>query len=276
MKLLTVSALLLAGSSLMIYSCKETPTKGEAGTELPASAADTAAFDVFAESFGDLQLLRYQVPGFTDLSLKQKQLAYYLYEAALCGRDIIYDQKHRHGLMIRKTIETIWNSYKGDKNSADWKAFETYSGRFWFSNGAYHHYSNEKFVPACSKEYFASLVKASDLSKLPMNTGENVETFLTRITPIIFDAKLEPKLVDLRPDIDNVAKSASNFYEGVTGKEVEAYYAKFSTQGNAPSWGLNSKVVKENGVVTEKIWKVGGMYTAAIEKIVGWLERPQP
>jgi len=175
--------------------------------------------------------------------------------------------------MLRKTLEAGYGSYKGDKNSDDWKKFEEYCGRFWFSNGYHHHYSNEKFFPACSFEYFAQVIKGSDTTQLPKETGETVDAFLTRIKPIIYDPKVEPKLVDLRPNIDNIVYSSVNFYEGVTQKEVEAFYSKFPTAANSPSWGLNSKTIKQNGQVAEKVWKVGGMYSPAIERIVGWLDK---
>ncbi len=230
-------------------------------------------FVVEAQSFADLQLLRYQVPGFNSLPLQQKKLAYYLYEAALCGRDIIYDQKSKEGLLLRKTLETIYGSYTGDKNSPDWQLLQTYIGRVWFSNGNYHHYSNEKFVPECAYDYFVATVKASDTSKLPKNAGESTDAFLARIKPVVYDAKYKPKAVDLRPNVDNIVNSANNFYEGVTQKDVEKYYDAFDTKGNAPSWGLNSKVVKENGKIVEKVWKSGGMYGAAIDKIAYWLEK---
>lgn len=233
-----------------------------------------STFKVQAQSFADLQLLRYEVPGFNTLSLQQKKLAYYLYEAALSGRDIIYDQKSKYGLLLRKTIETIYGTYKGDKNSDDWKKFEVYCGRFWFSNGNHHHYSNEKFIPECSYDYFAEILKNSDTATLPKNSDESVTAFLARIKPMVYDLKFEPKVVDLRPNVDNVKNSSNNFYEGVSEKEVEAYYAKFDTKGNAPSWGLNSKLMKDaSGTIVEKTWKVGGMYGPAIEKIVGWLEK---
>ncbi|HEV2832518.1 MAG TPA: hypothetical protein VGW31_11110, partial [Hanamia sp.] len=222
------------------------------------------------------KVLRYQVPGFDQLTLQQKQLAYYLSEAALAGRDIFYDQKSKYGIMLRKTLEAMYGSYAGDKTSADWKKFEDYCGRFWFSYGNHHHYSNEKFLPECSYEYFASVAKASDSTLFPKDAGESVDAFLQKIKPLIYDPKIEPKLVDLRPNIDNVVSSSVNFYEGVTQKEVEDYYSQFDSKGNQPMWGLNSKVVKENGKVVEKVWKVGGMYSASIEKIVGWLEKAIP
>jgi dipeptidyl-peptidase-3 len=246
-----------------------------------STAADSAAvtndgydstFNVEAQAFADLQVMRYQVPGFKSLSLQQKKLSYYLYEAALCGRDIIYDQKSKYGILLRKTIEVMYESYKGDKNSEDWKKFETYCGRVWFSSGNHHHYSNVKFVPECSFEYFASVAKGSQ-NALPKEANESVDDFLNRMKPIIYDMNVEPKVVDLRPDVDVIVNSSNNFYEGVTQKEVEAYYDKFDTKGNAPAWGLNSKLMKENGQIVEKVWKSGGMYGAAIDKIIGWLEK---
>ena len=230
-------------------------------------------FQVTAQSFADLKILRYQVPGFNQLNLQQKQLVYFLSEAALAGRDIFYDQNSKNGLTIRKTLEAMYGTYSGDKSSGDWKKFEEYCGRVWFSNGNHHHYGNEKFFPEVNFEYFTSVAKASDTSLLPLNVAENLDGFLERIQPILYDPKVEPKLVDLRAGIDNVKASSVNFYEGVTQKEVEDFYSKMDSKGHAPMWGLNSKVVKDNGLVTEKVWKVGGMYSAAIEKIVYWLEK---
>lgn len=259
-------------------SCNNNGGNGGGGADSTANA-DTSAvsydtsFSVEAEAFADLQVLRYQVPGFNTLSLQQKQLAYYLYEAALSGRDIAYDQRGRYALLVLRTLNTAYGTYSGDKNSDDWKKFQEYCGRFWFSNGNHHHYGNEKFIPACSFEYFSSVIKGCDTSQLPRESGESLDAFLARLKPVVFDLKFEPKLVDLSPNIDNIKASSVNFYEGVTQKEVEDFYSKFNTAGQAPMWGLNSKVVKENGQVVEKIWKVGGMYSAAIEKIVGWLQK---
>jgi len=243
------------------------------GTEAQAQDGYDPNFKVEAQAFADLQVLRYEVPGFNSLNLRQKELAYYLYEAALCGRDILYDQKSRSGLLLRKTIEAMYGTYKGDKTSKEWKQFEVYCGRFWFSSGNHHHYSNIKFVPECSFEYFSKVVKASDVKSLPLEKGESVDVFLARIKPALYDMNFEPKVVDQRADIDNVVHSSNNFYEGVTQAEVEAFYAKFDTSRTAPSWGLNSKVTKENGQVVERVWKSGGMYGAAIDRIVYWLEK---
>ena len=262
----------------VILSCNSTNISSKKSdttqvNDTTSSANYDTTFTTEAEAFADLQMLRYQVPGFNQLSLQQKQLAYYLYEASLCGRDIFYDQKSKYGIMLRKTLEAAYSTYNGDKNSDDWKKFQEYCGRFWFSTGNHHHYGNEKFIPACSFEYFSSVVKGSDSTQLPKDGGESVQAFLNRIKPIVYDLKFEPKLVDLSPNIDNVKASSVNFYEGVTQKEVETFYSKFNTTGNAPMWGLNSKLIKENGKVVEKVWKVGGMYSAAIEKIVGWLQK---
>ncbi|MCF8253936.1 MAG: dipeptidyl peptidase 3 [Bacteroidia bacterium] len=238
------------------------------------SDATESNFEVNCDEFADLQVLRFEIPGFAELTPKQKELAYYLYEAANCGRDIFYDQKYKHNLRIRRTLEAVLNQYSGDKTTEDWKNFETYAKRVFFSNGIHHHYSNIKFVPACGFEYFQTLVKACDPATLPLD-GATVDAYLTEMKPIIFDPKVDAKLVNLASGIDNVVGSANNFYEGVSQNEVEAYYnSRMDSNDTQPiSWGLNSKMVKENGVVTEKVYKVGGMYTGAIEKIVFWLEK---
>jgi len=245
-------------------------------THAQTTSNKSTTFNVNAEAFADLQILRYQVPGFETLTLQQKKLAYYLYEAGLSGRDIIYDQKGKYNLLVRKTIENIYGTYKGDRKTADWQKFKTYAGRVWFSNGIYHHYGNEKFIPEHSFAYFSQLVKNSNVKAFPLNKGETINAFLNRVKPIIFDLSFQPKMVDLSPNIDNIVASSNNFYEGVTQKEVEDFYSKFDSKGNAPSWGLNSKTLKVNGNITEKVWKVGGMYSPAIEKIVYWLEKAIP
>lgn len=267
-----ISTVALFAASTLWASCANSSNNQKMNT----TTTNDSSFNVLAESFADLQLLRYQVPGWNDLSLQQKTLAYYLYEAALCGRDLYYDQANKDGLRLRKTIEAIYGSYKGDKNTDDWKKFETYAGRVWFSTGNHHHYSKDKFIPECSFEYFTSLVKNSEQSQIPLESNETTDAFLARMKPIIFDINYKPKMVDLRSGIDNVANSSVNFYEGVTQKEVEAFYnnAKmFPHSDHEPEWGLNSKLIKENGNVVEKVWKQGGMYTAAIEKIIYWLEK---
>lgn len=251
-----ISQILMAGSLLISSGIMAQKT------ELPS-----------VNQFADLQLLQYKVEGWNQLSNRQKQLAYYLYEAGLSGRDIIYDQRGKYNLEVRKTLEAILNSATAPRTGKDWDEFVTYAGRVFFSNGIYHHYSNDKFVPACSFDYFSKLVKSSKSSDLPLQKNETVDAFLKRIQPIIFDPKLNPKMVNLTEGIDHVAGSSNNFYEGVTQVEVEDFYAKFPHEGNQPEWGLNSKVVKENGQVVEKVWKSGGMYGPAIDKIIYWLQQ---
>lgn len=258
-----VSAL---GTSALMYSCKSDHKQG-------AQSSDSN-FEVECDRFADLQVLRYQITGFEELSAQQKELAYYLYEAANCGRDIIYDQKYKHNLTIRRTLEAIFNSYTGEKSGEEWTKFETYAKRVWFSNGIHHHYSNLKFIPECSDVYFEALVKGSDAKQLPLD-GKTVDAFWAEMKPVMFDPKVDAKSVDLASGIDNVKASANNFYEGVTQAEVETFYAgKMKKDDTQPiSWGLNSKMVKENGVLAEKVWKSGGMYGPAIDKIVYWLEK---
>jgi dipeptidyl-peptidase-3 len=267
MKIKTMMMLSAMSAGVLMHSCKSDNKTG-------ATTGGESNFNYECDRFADIQVLRYEIPGFNELTPKQKELAYYLSEAANCGRDIIYDQKYKHNLAIRKTIEAILASYQGDKTTDDYKKFETYAKKVFFANGIHHHYSNMKFVPECSFEFFAAAVKAVPAESLPLN-GRTVDAFLADMKPIIFDPKVDAKIVDLATGIDNVKASANNFYEGVTQAEVEAYYnARMDKNDEQPiSWGLNSKMVKENGVVTEKVWKVGGMYSAAIEKIVFWLEK---
>ncbi len=273
MKKWTIPVVALMGAHTFFSSCGSGTGNAPTGDTVAVAPDTDPNFNVEAESFGDLQVLRYQVPGWNSLSAQQKELAYYLYEAALSGRDIIYDQKSKYGILLRKTIEAMYGSYNGAKDSS-WKQFEDYCGRFWFSNGNHHHYSNDKFYPECSKEYFTQLIMASDSTQLPKEPGESTAAFAARIVPLVYDPKIEPKVVDLRPNIDNVKASSNNFYENVSQKEVEDFYSKFDTKGNAPSWGLNSKTEKDsNGKIVERVWKSGGMYGAAIDKIVYWLQK---
>lgn len=234
------------------------------------------SFNVSVDSFANLEILRYQVPGWDQLRLEQKTLAYYLYQAALSGRDIIYDQRGKYNLTIRKILETIWNNTKITQSGADWDKFKVYSGEFWFSNGNHHHYSNDKFVPACSFEYFAELVRACNKEELPLQEQETVDSFLERMKKVIFDQSFEPKMVNLKEGIDQVAQSSNNFYEGVSQQEVENFYDTFPHTGQDPEWGLNSKVTKVNGKVVEEVWKSGGMYGEAIDKMVSWIEKAIP
>ena len=232
-------------------------------------------FKFLIEQFADLKIMRYQVPGFDELSLDKKVLVYYLSQAALCGRDIIFDQNGKYNLVIRRTLENIYLTYSGNKEGAEWQAFEVYLKRVWFSNGIYHHYASEKFLPGFNNEYLAQLVKNSNPSKFPVKDGQTVSQLILELSPVIFDPDVLPKKVNLDAKEDLVLTSAINFYEGVTEAEVEAFYKdmKQADPERPLSYGLNSKLVKENGKVVEKIWKVGGGYSQAIEKIVFWLEK---
>ncbi len=241
--------------------------------EMPDKAQDD--FKYQADRFSDLRILRYQVPGFEDLTLQEKKLLYYLHEAALSGKDIIYDQNYKHNLSIRRTLEAIVRSYGGDREADDFKKFMVYTKRVWFSNGIHHHYSTSKMMPDFSEAYFAQLVNNSSDGKFPVKDGESLAELTKRLTPLIFDETLDAKRVNLDPDADLIARSANNYYEGVTQKEVEAFYARKMVKGEQRpiSYGLNSKLLRENGKIKEKVWKAGGMYGEAIEKIVFWLEK---
>lgn len=237
--------------------------------------ADDQNFAYQTEQFADNQILRYRVPGFEQLDLKKKQLLYYLYEAALAGRDIIYDQKYRHNLTIRKTLEAIWRSYKGDREAPDYKHFVTYTKQVWFARGIHHDYSGNKFKPEFSKEFFKAAVTGCDKTLLPLREGETPEALATRLEPILFDPTIDPKRVNRAAGVDKVKTSAVNFYEGVSEAEVEAFYAERSkNDGPTPvSHGLNSKLVKQDGKLVEKVWKADGMYGPAIKQIIKWLEK---
>lgn len=235
-------------------------------------------FQYQTEQFADIKILRYQVPGFEELTLGQKELIYYLAEAARCGRDILFDQNNKNNLSIRRTLEAIAKSYDGDRESEEFKSFLVYAKKVWFSNGIHHHYSMDKFMPKFSEEYFGELLSNTNYELLPLLKGEDVVGLISRLVPVLFDEEVDAKRVVLNPDLDLILDSANNYYEGVSEKEVEYFYSK-AEKGDPErpiSAGLNSKLVKENGELIEKTWKVGGMYTEAIEKIVFWLEKAIP
>ena len=248
---------------------------GCSGTKKTTAQADK--FDYTVEQFADLQILRYRVPGFEDLSLIQKELVYYLTEAALEGRDILFDQNGKYNLRIRRMLEAIYTNYKGDKNSADFKNMETYLKRVWFSNGIHHHYGSEKFVPGFSQDFLKQAVLGVDPALLPLAEGQTVEQLCEEIFPVIFNPTIMPKRVNQADGEDLVLTSACNYYDGVTQAEAEAFYAKMKDpKDETPvSYGLNSRLVKENGKIQEKVWKVGGLYTQALEKIVYWLKKAE-
>jgi len=223
---------------------------------------DEQAFDFFSEQFDDIKILRYQIPGFDQLSLKQKQYVYYLNQAGLSGRDIMYDQNYRHNLKIRRALEVVYVKYEGDRNTEDWKNFETYLKKIWFANGIHHHYANDKFVPKFSADYLKEVMKETRV-KLDDSAFE-----------VIFNQE-DSKKVNLNASTGLIKGSAINFYgKDLTTEEVDAFYAQIETDKNQPiEKGLNSQLVKENGEVIEKVWKSNGMYGAAIDKIIYWLNK---
>lgn len=234
-------------------------------------------FSYIVDQFADLQILRYQVSGFENLSLRQKQLLYHLSEAALMGRDILFDQNGRYNLVIRRTLEAVYQYGTVDKSSADYQAFEVYLKRVWFANGIHHHYGEDKFIPGFSEAFFDTAVRSVDASLLPLKAGETVDTLLARLKPVIFDPTVMPKRTVQSGDTDWIQASANNYYgEDVTQAEVEAFYGKMKAEGDSRcplSYGLNSRLEKENGQLVERVWKVGGLYSEAIERIVTELEK---
>ena len=244
-----------------------------------ASPEKAQSFSYEVDKFADLQILRYQVPGFESLTLNQKQLLYHLSQAAIMGRDILFDQNCRYNLAVRRTLEAITENYKGDRSSADYKAMEVYLKRVWFSNGIHHHYGEEKFVPGFSEEFFVSAVKGLDPNAVPVRDGQTVDQFLAELVPVIFDPSVLSKRTVQSGDQDLILASANNYYGGgITQHEVEAFYDKMKDpKDETPiSYGLNSRLVKEDGKIVEKVWKVGGLYTQAIEKIVTELQLAVP
>lgn len=264
----------MTGLSMMFAGCgggQKAPEKQAEADTVPAD------FKYEVDAFADLEILRYYVPGFNNLTLEQKELVYYLSMAAVEGRDILFDQNNRYNLAIRRTLEAIYGNYKGDKSSADYKEFEVYLKRVWFSNGIHHHYGEEKFLPGFSKEFFAEQVKNLPAELVPVKEGQSVDDFIKMLTPVMFDAKVMAKKVN-QSGGDLILTSANNYYgEGVTQKEVQNFYGamKDTTDLTPISYGLNSRLVKQDGKLVEKVWKVGGLYSPAIEKIVFWLEKAQ-
>ncbi|MDR3188160.1 MAG: dipeptidyl peptidase 3 [Prevotellaceae bacterium] len=232
-------------------------------------------FRYSVEKFADLEILRYRVPEFEELSLQQKKLVYYLSQAAIEGRDILFDQHGRHNLAIRRTLEAIYESYAGDTAAAEYKSLVVYLKRVWFSSGIHHHYATDKFAPDFSQEYFTEVVKSLDPSLLPLQGGQTADELLATIVPVIFDPAVDAKRVNQADGHDLIGTSANNFYSGVTQKEAEAFYEKLKKPNDPTpvSYGLNSRLAKKDGKIVEEVWKAGGLYAQAIEKIVYWLEK---
>jgi len=255
-------------ASIMLHACQnrqsDTPTEPQ------------AEFQVLADQFADLQVLRYRIPGFENLTLQQKELLYYLSQAARSGHDMIWDQNYRHNLLIRKTIENIVEHYEGDRKDPRWEQFMVYAKRIWFSNGIHHHYSTRKFVPEFDTAYWNALIQGCPKANFPVTPSCSNPTQLAAfLQPILFDAKIDAKRVNQESGIDLVQGSANNFYSGVSQKEVEAFYKPLKNPTDTtPVWfGLNSRLTKINGKVTEIPWKSGGLYGEAIDRIRFWLQK---
>lgn len=234
-------------------------------------------FSYTVEQFADLQVLRYRVSGFETLNLQQKQLIYYLSQAALEGRDILFDQNGKYNLQIRRLLEAVYIHYKGDRTTDDFRALEVYLKRVWFSNGIHHHYACDKFIPEFSSSYLKTVIETLPAEVLPLGEHESVESMCHQLFPVLFDAEVMPKRVNQTDGEDLISTSAANYYEGVTQKEAEEFYASQKTAGETEPvmYGMNSRLVKTDGVIREQVWKIGGMYSPALEKIVGWLEKAE-
>lgn len=235
-------------------------------------------FKYTADEFADLKIIRYEIPGFEELPLEQKKLLYYLYEAALSGRDIMYNQNYRHNLQIRKNLEAIVEHEDDFKDNENYEALLVYTKRVWFSSGIHHHYANKKFQPEFSREFFEEALNQIDEAELTLEENESKAAMIEKLAEVIFNPEVDPKKVNLDSEMDMVATSAVNFYgEDVTQAEVEAYYASMDkVEKNQPEYGLNTRLVKEDGKIVAQTLKVGGLYTGAIEKIVFWLEKAIP
>ena len=235
------------------------------------------SFSYTVEQFADLQILRYRVPGFEQLSLRQKQLIYYLSQAALEGRDILFDQNGKYNLQIRRLLEAVYTHFEGDRTSESFRALEVYLKRVWFSNGIHHHYACDKFVPGFTAAYLEEVIQSLPAEVLPLEEGETCGAMCDKLFPVIFDPAVMPKRVNQADGEDLVQTSAANYYEGVTQQEAEAFYAaqKKADDPEPVMYGMNSRLVKKDGRIYEQVWKVGGMYSAAIEKIIVWLEKAE-
>jgi len=261
--------------SLFLAACGQDQVPVESVEVEAVEPAPTTENQVQVDRFADIQVLSYEVPGFDQLSLQEKKLVYYLSQAALSGRDIIYDQNYAHNLRIRKLLSAVVATYGGDRSSEDYASLLGYAKRVWFANGIHHHYSSDKMLPGFTPEALAEMVRQSDSSRLPLDEGQTVEEMLTLLQDPIFDPNTAAKKVSLDADIDQLAASATNYYRDVTAAEAAAFYAdRLDADPDRPvSWGLNSQLVKTDGELLERTWKVGGMYGPAIEQIVYWLEQ---
>ncbi|MCB9241820.1 MAG: dihydrofolate reductase [Flavobacteriales bacterium] len=253
-------------------SCKNESTK----TDAPAETADTTGFDVKVDRFADLQVLRYEVPGLDKLTPKQKELVYYLSEAALCGRDIIYASNFRHNIQIRRTLEQIYEKYDGDRTTDNWSKFEVYLKRIWFSNGIHHHYSEKKIMPEFDEAYFRSLVEHTPNATWPVMEGEQGTDMINKLVPVLFDPNIAAKKVVKDKGVDLVVESANNYYgEGITQAMADKHYKAMVKPGDTTpvEYGLNSRLVMGANGPEDLVYKSGGLYGKALDKMIYWLEK---
>lgn len=265
---------LLAVCVILVSSCNNQPMKHD-NSSYPAKPVYNLYDD--PNRFADVEILRYNVPGFENLTLQQKLLVYYLSEAALCGRDIIYDQNNKWNLRLRKSLEELYVHYEGDKKSEEFRRFEVYLKRIWMSNGIHHHYAEVKINPEFSSSFLMEMIKKSPKAALPMKEPKDTAGFTTWLVDLIFNPATCAKRVNKDDKADPIRESSNNFYENLNASQVELFYADKKKKDSIEpvSWGLNSKLVMENNAIIEKVWKVGGMYGQAISKIVEWLEKAQ-
>jgi dipeptidyl-peptidase-3 len=266
--------ILFAFALLVLNSCSNNGKKNDSGL---GSDSAKVVFKLYPDEkrFADVELLHYEVPSFNALALQQKLFVYYLSQAAACGRDINYDQNNKHNLRLRKTLEELYINYQGDKKSDDFKRFEVFLKRIWVSNGIHHHYGENKLQAEFSSNYLLSMIDLSPKAQLPLIKDKDTIGFKTWLVDLIFNPSIAAKRVNKAEGVDKIAMSANNFYEGLTEDEVNAFYSekKHNDSIRPISWGLNSKLIKENGEIKEKVWKANGMYGAAITKMVEWLEK---
>ena len=270
--MLTLTLIGCTGRDSPPSGAERAPGAGQSREKLDGAPA----FRVEAERFADLRVLRYRAPGFEALDAKQKELLYYLYEAALSGREIIYDQKYRYNLGVKRTLEEVVRHYPGDRNAPEFQALVVYLKRIWFSNGIHHHYSNDKFAPGFDFAAFARMVKGTPEGRFPVRAGQSLDGLLAELEPIMFDPAVDAKLVSKSGASDVLAASAVNFYaRGLTQPDVASFYSgRLKPDDPAPiSLGLNSTLVKNGAGPVEQVWKVGGRYTEALERVVFWLDK---
>lgn len=272
---MTNKIVLIIAAAVGLASCKG----NSAATTAEVQETDSTTFEVKLDRFADIQVLRYQVPGLDKLSPKQKELVYYLSQAALSGRDIIYASNYKHNIQIRRTLEQIYQNYSGDKTTEDWKNFEIYLKRIWFSNGIHHHYSEKKIIPAFADTYFDELVANSTGAEWPTLEGESAESMVNKLKPVMFDDTVASKKVVKDKGFDKIKSSANNYYgDGISEEEAISHYKNQMTDGDTTpvEYGLNSRLVKQDGKLIDLTYRVGGLYSAALEKMVYWLEKAVP